>query len=469
MRMRVRELQVLIIVMSQDSVTVKLFRKQALAMKYLSASNTEVNEVVYGGGARGGKSWLGCLWQILRRVTMSGSVGFIAREESVRLRTTTIVTFFNVLKVLGLRNYVTYNKTDMIATFENGSQIFFFDLKLKPSDPEFDRIGSLEITDAFIDEAQQICEKAISVLRGRFSLLRGKNLDGSTWYTIPKTLYTCNPKRNWIYNDFVKPDKEGTIRKTRKFVKALPTDNPHLEKAYLDNLLQADPVTVQRLYFGNFEYDDDPSTLCDYDAISDLFHNEHIQEVGAHSSSADIAGKGHDRFVAISAVGNVFRIAVDMTYSPGKEVETQLKNLMIRDSIPRSLTIVDADGMGSFLESYLEGIKEFHGGSPPMDPMYDCLKSECGFKLAELINKRAIRIICTPDQRVAIMDELGALKQAYLDRDTGRYGIIKKEVMKAILGHSPDYLDALIMAMFFRRTKPLKQGISSNVKIYSNN
>ncbi len=50
----------------------------------------------------------------------------------------------------------------------------------------------------------------------------------------------------------MKPDKEGTIRKTRKFIKSLPTDNPHLEKAYLDNLLQADPVTVQRLYFGTF-------------------------------------------------------------------------------------------------------------------------------------------------------------------------------------------------------------------------
>lgn len=67
------------------------------------------------------------------------------------------------------------------------------------------------------------------------------------------------------------------------------------------------------------------------------------------------------------------------------------------------------------------------------------------------------------------MDELGALKQAYIDRDTGRLGIIKKEVMKIILGHSPDYLDALIMAMYFRRVKTQGQGIKSNVTVYSNN
>lgn len=452
----------------QQTVTAKIFKKQALALKYLDPSDTEVNEVLYGGGARGGKSWLGCLWQILRRVQMAGSVGLIAREESVRLKTTTIVTFFKVLKALDLRDFVTYNKTDMIATFANGSQIFFFDLKLKPSDPEFDRIGSLEITDAFLDEAQQICEKAISVLRGRFSLLSGVNPDGTRWHTIPKALYTCNPRRNWIYNDFVKPAKEGTLRRTRRFIKSLPTDNPHLDKAYLDNLLQADPITIQRLYFGNFEYDDDPATMCDYDAICDLFHNEHIPEVGMPTCAADIAGKGRDRFVTMSAKGNVIRIPVDMTYSPGKEVEEQLKRVMIRDGVPRSFTIVDADGMGSFLESYLNGIKEFHGGFPPFDKQFATIKAQCAFKLAELINKRALRIICTEEQRERIMDELGALKQAYIDRDTNRLDIIKKETMKVILGHSPDYLDALIMLMYFRVIATSGSGMKIKTTTYSN-
>lgn len=452
----------------QESVTVKIFKKQAQALKYLDAKDTEVNEVLYGGGARGGKSWLGCLWQILRRVQMAGSVGVIAREESVRLKTTTLVTFFKVLKALGLRDYVNYSETHKIATFANGSQIFFFDLKLKPSDPEFDRIGSLEITDAFLDEAQQISEKAISVLRGRFSLLSGTNPDGTRWHTIPKALYTCNPRRNWIYNDFVKPAKEGTLRKTRRFVKSLPTDNPHLDKAYIDNLLQADPITVQRLYFGNFEYDDDPATLCDYDAINDLFYNEHIPEMGMPTCSADIAGKGRDRFVVLSAKGNVIRIPVDLVYSPGKVVEEQLKSAMIRDSVPRSYTIVDADGMGSFLESYLNGIKEFHGGFPPIDKQYATIKAQCAFKLAELINKRALRIVCTNEQRERIMDELGALKQAYIDRDTNRLDIIKKETMKVILGHSPDYLDALIMLMYFRVVATAGSGMEIRTTSYSN-
>lgn len=436
-------------------ITVEVFDKQALALEYLSEDNDEVSEVLYGGGARGGKTFLGCLWQVIRRIGMPGSVGLVCREESVKLKDTTIVTFFEVLSLLHMTTAVEYNATRLTATFSNGSIIYFRDLKFMPKDPEFDRLGSLGITDLFVDECQQVCEKAISVLKGRFSVLNGKRQDGSTWHTIPKALYTCNPRRNWIYNDFVKPAKTGTLKPHRKFIKSLPVDNPHIDQAYIDNLLRADPITVQRLYFGNFEYDDDPATLCNFDAISDLFHNEHIEAVGPKICSADIAGKGHDRFVCVVWKGNVATIAVDMEYSPGREVEKELKELMIKEKIPRSMTIVDADGVGSFLESYLNGIKEFHGGAQPMDKeRYTNLRAECYFKLAEMINNRTIRIICNSEQRERIQDELGALKQADIDNDVSKKGIIKKETMKAILGHSPDYMDALMMSMFFRMAKP---------------
>ena len=137
-------------------------------------------------------------------------------------------------------------------------------------------------------------------------------------------------------------------------------------------------------------------------------------------------------------------------------IESDLKNLMIDYGIPRSMTIVDSDGLGAYLESYLTGIKEFHGGSRPLSVEYDNLKSECAFKLAELINSRKIRIICTDAQRERIKKELGVLKQDHVDADTKKKGIISKEKMKELLGHSPDYLDMLIMSMYFR-IKPIPQ------------
>ena len=59
-------------------------------------------------------------------------------------------------------------------------------------------------------------------------------------------------------------------------------------------------------------------------------------------------------------------------------------------------------------------------------------------------------MVCTDAQRERIKKELSVLKHDHIDADTRRKGIISKEKMKEILGFSPDYLDMLIMAMYFR-------------------
>lgn len=434
---------------------VKLNNKQFQAYDLLTDMGNGVTELLYGGGARGGKSWLGCFWQITNRLKYPRSVGMICREQLIQLLDTTLKTFFEVLEFLGLSDQVIY-KGGMTnsAFFPNGSMIYFRSLQPRPKDPNFDRFGSYSITDLFIDESQQVSEKVINVLRGRFSLLTGPKPDGTKWRVIPKAMFSCNPSRGWNYTLFVKPHKDGNLPSFRRFIKALPKDNPYITQDYIDNLLRSDKITVQRLYYGNFEYDDDPASLFDYDALIDLFHNDHIQPVGGRSCSADIATKGRDRFVAGSWIGNVCTIAIDKQYSPSREVQKDLKNLLIRDKIPRTLTVVDADGVGSFLESYLEGIKEFHGGWKPHDPRYQNLRAECYFKLAELVNNRKIKVICTNAQRDRIIDELGALKQAHIDNDVGKKDVIKKDEWKSLLGGmSPDYSDMLMMAMIFRRTK----------------
>ena len=425
------------------TVDVKLFGKQIQAYQYLQDATT--NEVCYGGAARGGKSYLGCVWQVIRRISMPGSAGLIGREELTKLKDTTLLTFFEILKVFGIRDAVNFNAQTLTAVFPNGSRIFFREIKYLPSDPEFDRLGSYDLTDYFLDESQQISAKAISVLKGRTSLLYGEG-----WSTIPKALYTCNPSKGWIKNDFVDPAKRGEIKPYRKFIKALPKDNPHVAQSYLDNLLKADKVTVERLYHGNFDYDDDPTVLCDYDAISDLFTNDHVHPTGDKYISADLAMQGRDKFIAGVFDGLVVTVSIDQGKSTGKSIETDLRNLMVNNQVPRSKTIADSDGMGSYLVSYLEGIKEFHGGAKAVnDKEFANIKAECAYKLAEYINNRQMKIICSDTQKERIIEELSVLKSDDIDNDEGKKRIIKKELMKELLGHSPDYLDFLIMGMYF--------------------
>jgi hypothetical protein len=214
---------------------------------------------------------------------MPDSYGLISRSEYSKLEDTTLLTFFQELKNLGLKRDVDFKASGRPITFNfnNGSRIFFREIKYYPSDPEFDRLGSYDLTDAFLDEAQQIHWKAKEVLKGRFSVTVG---DG--WKTIPKVLYTCNPAKTWVYTGFVLPSKRNLLPSNRKFIAALPSDNPYVPESFFKNLETADEVTKQRLLYGNFDYDDDPSALCDYDAVCDLFTNSHVKTGQKYISSA---------------------------------------------------------------------------------------------------------------------------------------------------------------------------------------
>ena len=118
--------------------------------------------------------------------------------------------------------------------FNNGSQILLKDLFLYPSDPNFDSLGSLEITGAFIDECNQIVYKAWQIVTSRIRYkLKEFDLE-------PKILGSCNPAKNWVYKEFYIKHKKGELKDSRKFIQALPTDNPHLPQSYLDSLLSLD-------------------------------------------------------------------------------------------------------------------------------------------------------------------------------------------------------------------------------------
>jgi hypothetical protein len=154
----------------------------------------------------------------------------------------------------------------------------------------------------------------------------------------------------------------------------------------------------------------------------------------------------------------IVTIKLDQEKSSGKSIETDLKKVMVECGVPHSKTVVDSDGLGAYLESYLRGIKEFHGGAKAVDwKEYANLKSECAFKLAEKVNKRVIKIICTEEQKSRIIEELGVLKTKDVDADESRKRIISKDQMKVILGRSPDYLDVLIMGMIFE-VQPKRMG-----------
>lgn len=424
----------------------KLTVKQTIALDYLEDNIT--NEVLFGGGAGGGKTALGCYFQIKRRLKYPETRGLIGRAVLKTLKETTLVSFFQVAKMQGLvanQHYKLNGQSNQIEFF-NGSVILLKDLFQYPSDPNFDELGSLEITDSFIDEANQVTDKAKNIVKSRIRY----RLDD--YNLIPKQLYTCNPAKNWTYSEFYKPDRDAELEPNKKFIQSLVDDNPFISKHYKQNLLTLDKESKERLLFGNWEYLSDPSSLIDYDKIINSFSNDFVSS-GDKYITCDVARFGNDSTVI--GVWSGYRVKV-YRYSKKSIVEVAqiVRQLMAENSVPISNVLLDEDGVGGGAVDILNCRGFVNNSSPLENPIsrtkdnFDNLKSQCYFKLAEKINSDEIYIDCPSNFKQIIVEELEQIKQKSVDNDAKK-GIIPKDKVKQLIGRSPDFSDMLAMRTWF--------------------
>lgn len=430
-----------------------LLIKQEHAVYYLKDNHTE--EILYGGAAGGGKSALGCLWLIEMCQTYHGSRWLMGRSKLKTLKETTLNTFFELSSKLKISDQFNYNAQEHIIYWNNGSQIILKDLFLYPSDPEFDSLGSLEITGAFIDECNQLVYKAWQIVKSR---IRYKLHE---FGLIPKLLGSCNPAKNWTYKEFYTKAKNKTLEVYRKFIQALPTDNPHLHPSYLQSLLRLDKNSKQRLYYGNWEYDDDPATLIEQDAIVDYFQSKHLTPEGNKFLTIDVARKGKDNTVFRVWHGWVVIARYCIEKSGLDIVVKKAKEIQLKHGVSLSYTIADEDGVGGGVVDFLK-CKGFVNNSKALNgENYDNLKSQCSFIMAEKIQNRQCSENCEDKTVIDITgEEMEQIKEKDIDKD-GRKGIISKDKIKEIIGRSPDEWDSIMMRAYFELKKPSKVRTSS--------
>lgn len=167
-----------------------------------------IHEVLIGGSAGGGKSSLLCMWQIWRRCVYANTRGFIGRYSFTDLEDTTLKTFLNMWNTYGRHNPMGVNMAYVghTARFSNGSEILF--RWLKPSSSAAGKksnqnLGSLELTDAAIDEVTEVPQKTVEMLNSR---IRYNLIDGE-----PKLGMSCNPALNWVKYTYIKTKKGHPI------------------------------------------------------------------------------------------------------------------------------------------------------------------------------------------------------------------------------------------------------------------
>lgn len=414
---------------------------QEQAIEYLFDKTT--TEVLFGGAAGGGKSWVGCSWLVLMCIKYPKTRYLMGRSKLDALKKTTLNTFFEVCETWGLKagKHYNFNGGSNILTFYNKSEVMLKDLFLYPSDRNFDNLGSLEITGAFIDEANQITEKAKNIVASR---MRYKLDD---YGLIPKMLMTCNPAKNWVYTQYYRPAKDGTQKPHRKFIQSLVDDNEYISKYYKTQLETLDELSKQRLLFGNWEYDSTKDSLIEYDAILNMFSQKGV--AGDKYISCDVARFGADKTVIMLWEGlHIINIRT-LLKSAVNDVVEAVRQLQQEYKVNLRNIIVDEDGVGGGVKDFLRCQGFTNNARALKSENYQNLKTQCYYKLADKINKGQVGIVC-PDVNVKnqIIEECEQVRTKDADKDN-KLQIIPKDTVKAILGRSPDYSDALAMRMYY--------------------
>ena len=437
--------------------------KQHLAYEKLRDDHTRF--LLFGGGAEGGKSWLGAEWLLTNCYFYPGSKWFLGRNELTRLMGSSYATFRKVCahhkipisdwKFQGQYHYI---------EFQNGSRIDLIDLKLQPADPNFQRFGSYEYTGGWIEEAGEVHFLAFDILKSRVGRWKNKEFG----LEIPKILLTCNPEQNWLYRVFYKPSQSNTLPEGYAFVQALFSDNPYTRDEAAKRLDQiSDPVMRARLKAGMWEYNAGDNALVTYDALMDLFTNSVARDSEKYFT-ADVARHGSDKIVFGNWLGYDLQV---ITWKQDRGIDQTSEDIKVelRDSqIPYSHAIADDDGVGGGVVDNVKGIKPFVGNASPLEikddkapkgvrkENYRNLRSQCGFMLAQKIMDHQIAITAKIDERTRemIIEDLQAMLRKKDNPIEAPLQIIPKEDIKEILGRSPDFADMMSMRMYFDLDKP---------------
>jgi hypothetical protein len=385
----------------------------------------------------------------------------LGRKELTRLKQTTVTSLLREAhKMLNVTSAsFKYQDQKGLITYTNGSSIQLIDLARQPSDPDYDTLGSLNLTHVLIDEGGEIVKKAKDVLGSR----KNRFLNAE-YHIVGKTVITGNPSQNFTREEYYDPYiKAGAgnyqkwavgdveidgrlVTAYRAFIKALPTDNPFLPQNYIEVLKQLPTQERKRLYEGNWDYIDQDDMLFTSLLIDRAMTGE--LSTGSKYIGVDVADKGKDKTVATYMENGIIReqkeLEVNTTGETAISNSTALALIKFAqqrgfdDNMARQIAI-EGNGVGV-------GVRDFMRNKGWFITEYTATassRSQGFYNFFKHLDEGKTKIFNELETIGELRKQLMAM--TYEFKENLEPSVIQKKKLKEILGYSPDEADSAMI------------------------
>jgi len=450
----------------------QISRKQSLAFTLLD--NPYIVDLLFGGGAGGGKSITITQWMAIQCRNFPGVRIGLGRKELKKLKETTIFTLLKETHpLLGItESEYAYKEQAGVINYVNGSSIHLVDLAYLPSDPEYDRFGSLNFTHTVIEEAGEVTQKGRDVFISR----KNRHFNGK-YNIVGKSITTCNPSINFLKDQYYKPyiklgggdyqkwahglvtvdQKDYTAY--RAYIPSLVTDNPFASPNYIHTLRELPDPERKRLLEGNWDFKSSdymifPSPLLDRALTYRLI-------VGDRYIGVDISDSGGDNTIISLIEKGVLVEQVEVVINKEKGIiGEQIALAVIKYATQNGITDprrigIDAIGVGVSTRDFLNkkgwAVREFIAGGKS-EGNFKNLRGETIYTMGQAMDKGEFKIYGRMDsiQYSKLRDDLMAHEYTTEERVV----LVKsKKDIKEQLGRSPDNAESMYIAFWVSTSK----------------
>ena len=461
---------------------------QALSLEILS--DPQYTDILFGGSAGGGKSFFVCMWAVLECRNYAGiSIG-LGRKSLKRLRQTTLTTLLSkvhpMFNIIEGRDFK-FNGQDNYIEYSNGSKIILIDMASAPTDPDYDKFGSMELTHVIIEEVGEAVKKGVDVLTSRKNRMMNKE-----YGIVGKTVMTCNPTQNFIRQEYYKiyeqmgggryqkwakgeviiPGSGERKEAYRAYVRSSVYDNPMVDDNYIEELKKKPDQERKRLLDGDWNYADEddtlfPSALLDratwYESMAQDENKTDDKKPKLFNKwiGVDVADKGKDDTIATLIVDGVIVKQKTLKlpprdYTPGEPVEDErpisflYADELIKFAQQNGFTAaqskhiaIEGNGIGVGMRDQLR----IRGWYIALYEATTRSRSWGYYNFRNDMDKGEIKIRFDVDD--GSMKQQLAAHTYVMEEQTPK--VVKKDKLKEMLGRSPDQADSAMIANWVRR------------------